>query len=138
MRDDFVRLAILLILGSAVSSCGHENKQAPEFAVSTEGTAPSGFPLPMYQGAKITISSSNTASGAQNKMVNFTCTDSAENVSRYYRKQLLSGNWKIDRDINANGTMMVTGKKGNQRATVNVSVLAGKTACTIVINQEGP
>lgn len=126
-----------------LSSCGKTNEVTVKngegtYSVSTSNaTIPADFPLGVYPGSKITMAANNTASGAATQMVTLTSDDPVEKVSNYYKQQFTAGAWNVDNELTVNGTVMITGKKGTQRATVNVSNIDGKTTASLIINHEG-
>ena len=145
MKFDFRWFPTVSVITASffLCSCGKttevtvKNGEGTYSVATSNATIPADFPLGVYPGSKIVMAANNTASGAQTQMVTLTSADSVEKVSQYYKQQFATGRWNVDNELTVNGTVMITGKKGVQRATVNVSNIDGKTTASLIINHEG-
>lgn len=99
-------------------------------------TIPAAFPkdVPIYPGAKVTSSASNTGADKQNGFwLTLTTGDSPDKVNAYYQTELSKNGWTIESTFTANGMTSRAIKKDTRSGSLSTGKTSSESETQIVI-----
>ena len=106
-------------------------KAGPQPPVSEGKKESLGDEIPMYQGAKITES---TTKGNRN-LVKMETNDSPEKVMNFYKTEMTSKGWSVQVAVSQGKGAVLTMHKGKQGLSLNAGQRSGKTTITLMFTK---
>ncbi len=106
------------------------------FSVGTE--LPADFPkdIPLYPGAKVTYSGTNSSDNGGGVGATFSTADDYTQVAAFYTRELPANGWTVDSTQNIAGTTVMSAKKDTRTLAVTATTSDGQTAISLGMNTE--
>jgi len=99
------------------------------------GKLPEGFPsdFPVYSGAKVASSFTANTDGKDGMSVVWETNDSADDVSAFYKSNLVAKGWKVTASFEQDGALTSTFEKEGWGGFMGVTSAEGKTTISATI-----
>lgn len=109
-----------------------------EFSFEEGGELPENFPedFPIYSGAKLTSSWTTQAEGKDGISLIWETEDSMEEVSGYYKRELVDAGWKVGLSTEAEETITMGFEKDSSSGFLGITTEEGKTIISLTLGIE--